>query len=510
MGIIAVIIFVAPEFARGSNESSKIPKDLKIAEYFTSFGSFNGWGPLHDQKNNPILNCCLRGATESELKALGINDLQERLTQLEQVNLIEKAEGRYQLAFPAIVGQKRVALQKYAEQVAKQLLPFGERMIEQIRPYLQDREEMLYHVLWSDIMDMPIAWNSARVVMNKQVESGDTSIDNKVWLLYPSHRFRVGTNYYSTSSSSKCITWNRNTPRPNTIHRIISRYESDLVDAVKKNCPIKSVDAKESLSKYGLVDKAGRVQIYTLESNSKEVEVYMNLGTEFGQQTMNYLDVPKVAVMLDVSPGMAFVIAYHEVCWQLLQDLVEKKVLTVPNIVAKADADPKDAYQLVSLIMMSKVTYPFLETEMSQEEKATIKRFNEIKKKILSGEKYFNLSTPVDGLLSYISAVISKNADTCRKTKAVKMNEPIEFEPDLINECNNICIYRTEPLLEKPKEGDIHPIYITYIMPEGKKSSVDVQVFIYHQSGWRKLFNNGNVLWIDWRRDIEHMKSCLK
>ena len=47
-------------------------------------------------------------------------------------------------------------------------------------------------------------------------------------------------------------------------------------------------------------------------------------------------------------------------------------------------------------------------------------------------------------------------------------------------------------------------------MPDGKKTSMEVQVFIYHLNAWRKLFNNGNVLHIDWRKDIERMKSYLK
>lgn len=489
-------------------EEYKIPKDLKIAEYFSCFGSFNGWGPLNDQKNNPILNFCLRGATESELRALEINDLQERLLQLEQVNLIRKVGDQYQLAFPAIIGQKRAKLQEYAEQVAKQLLPFGEKMIEQIRPYLKEREEMIYHVLWSDIMDGPLSWNTAMVEMDKQVKSGDTSIYNKIWLLYPSHPFRVGTNSYNTSSGHLRITWSHNTPSPNVIRRIISQYESELVRAIEEKRPIISAGARSALGKYGLVNGAGTIQVYTLKSDTKAAKVYMKLGTEFGQQTMNYLDMPKVTDMLDVSPGVAFVIAYHEICWQLLQNLVEKKVLIVPDIVARAGEDPNDAYQLVSLAIVPKAMYPFLKTEMSKEEKATIQRFDEIKQKVLAGEGYFNLSTPVDSMLSYLSAALSKDENMLKETVAMKISgtiPPVLFET-IEKQYRRICIYRVQAISLDISEGDVHPIYTMF---EGEKEFSDVYVYIYRNGKWRQLFNQGNAK-TDWRESVDHIKGLLK
>jgi len=218
------------------------------------------------------------------------------------------------------------------------------------------------------------------------------------------------------------------------------------------------------------------------------------------------LDVNKVADMLGVSPGVAFVIAYHEICWQLLHDLAEKKVLGVPRIVAKAGTDTSQAYQLISLVIVQAAKYPFLETEISEQEKATTKRFNEVKKAIVAGQKYFNLSTPVDGLLSYMSALVSKDADAYRKTQAVKRTGPVEFDQDWIDQYKHMCIYRVEVWPKKPAEGDLHPIYV---MAEGEQEFSDVEVFIYQQGGWRKLFNNGNPR-TDWRKAVDWAKSLLK
>ncbi len=135
-------------------EELQFPKNLKVSEYFSFFGSGGiDWQALNDPNNNPILVACIEGSTEESLKALGIADLQQRLEGLERGNLIRKADGRYALAFPAVVGDKRAQLREYAEQAAQKLVPLGEKMIAQIRPHLAGRDQMLYHVLWSVVMD---------------------------------------------------------------------------------------------------------------------------------------------------------------------------------------------------------------------------------------------------------------------------------------------------------------------------------------------------------------------
>ncbi len=336
-----------------ASTETKLPADLKISEYFTFYGSWGiDWGALNDPANNPILNACLRVATEEDLKSLGIANLRERLTRLERGGLIKKSKECYSLAFPAIVGQKRAQLQEYIEQTAKELLPLGRTMIEQIRQHLKDREEMLYHVLWSDIMDGPLAWDMAQSKLKEQIKTGDISITNKAWLLYPAHPFRVGTNSYNIPSGHLRITWSRNTPSPNAIRKIISKHEDDFVEAIEKNSSVKTREAREAFHKHGLVDEAGKVQIYALDSETdfQAVQDYMKLGEDFGREIVIHLDTAKIANMLEVPAGVALLIAYHEVSWQLLQNLAEEKVLKIPRIVTKAGTDPKEAYQLVSLI----------------------------------------------------------------------------------------------------------------------------------------------------------------
>jgi hypothetical protein len=361
---LAYILLMALSLSVLYASQPQLPDDFKVSEYFSFFGSGGiDWQALRDPNNNPILIACLKGIADESLKPPGILDVQKRLERLERGNLIRKVDGRYILAFPAIVGDNRDRLQKYAEHAARQLFGLGEKTIAQIRPHLAGRDEMLYHVLWSIVMDGKPAWDEARAEMNRKVNAGDTSIQNKAWLLYPSHPFRAGTNSSSNSFGHLKVTWSRNTPSPNAIGRIIWQYAGELTRAVEQDRAVETADVKDALSKYGLVDEAGKVRFYIIQSDSDAAAVYMKLGTEFGRQMMTHLDVNKMAEMLEVSPGVAFVIVYHEICWQLLHDLSDKKVLTVPQIVAQAGTKTGDAYQLVSLEIKPKVKHSFLEKE---------------------------------------------------------------------------------------------------------------------------------------------------
>jgi len=505
--LVSVLVLM-PSVGAAFGEMWQPPKDFKVSDHFVCYGSGNiswDWRALDDPNNNPILVACLAGATDESLRALGVADLPQRLEKLQRANLVRKTEHGYTFAFPAVIGEKRARLQEYVEQASKPLLPFAERMVADIRPHLAGREEMLYHVLWSDIMDASFAWDIARAAMTRQVPSGDTSSDNKGWVIYPPHPSDVGTNTYNTMTGNLCITWSRNTPSPNAICDAVSQHEVELVDAVEKNGVVTSKAAKDALGKYGLVDDTGRVRLYTVAADSEAAKAYVELGRQFGQEIMNHLDVTKVADMLGVAPGVAFLIAYHEVCWQLLHDLAPKGSLPVPELVARAGADLSKTRELVTLAIVPKASYPFLETAMSEQEKAAIKRFNEVKSKILAGEKYFNLSTPVDALLSLISATVSKDADSYRKTNPGTDSAP-EFDQGWIDDYKQMCIYRVEPWSKTPAEGDVHPIYVA---DEGKKEFSDTEVFIYRGARWQKLFNNGNSR-TDWRQGVDWAKSLLK
>ena len=467
---LAYSLLIVQSFSAVYANQPQLPDNFKVSEYFSFFGSSGiDWQALGDPNNNPILLACIKGTTDESLKSLGMPDIQQHLERLERGNLIKKSDDRYILSFPAIVGDKREKLREYAVQAAQQLVPPVEKMIAQIRLHLAGRDEMLYHVLWSVVMDGGPAWDAARAEMNKKISAGDTSTENKAWLIYPSHPFQAGTNSWNRPSGHLKVTWSRNTPNPNAIGRLVSQYASQSIQAIEQDSTVEPADAKNALSKYGFLDEAGKVRLYIIKSDSEAAKSYAELGEQFGRQIMDQLDVKKVAEMLDVSPGVAFVIAYHEICWQLLQDLAEKKALEVPQIVAQAGTKTSDAYQLVSLTPIKSTRDPLLDTEVSAEESQAIEEFRRIKSQIIAGESYKDTSTPLHAVLTHLSEL-----------------GPGQTKDYFIG----LDIFRAPAPPAKPQEVSLWPVFA------GDTELADTFVLVYSKGQWIWIGNmGGNYDW---------------
>lgn len=493
-----------------SGQEPVIPKSDRVVDHFSWYGGRGGidWESLREEKNDPILRACLGGAAKADLEKLGLEDLEERLSRLEQGNVIRKAGDRYVLAFPVIIGQRRTELQKRVEHAAAAVQEEAEKIVERLRTqYLKDRPEMLYHVLWSVIMDGEAAWDAAAAELARQASGGDCSHDDKGWVMYPRHPYYVGTNSYPIRSGELRITWSPATPAPDSICSAIQPHESELVAALGEKRPLKAGPAQETLRKYGLVDEGGKVLAYAFQED--QAEAYGGLGSRFGQMVISKLNIAELAKSLGVTPGEAFLVSYHEVCWEVLGNLGKKGILKAPHVPRSEPTALARVVELVSFKLVAPFEDAFLRTEPTEEEKAAIRQFDEARSRILKGEKYSDTSTPVATLLSYISAVLSKDMDAFRNVMAMRI--PASFDnrifdtPGAAAHYRSLRIFRVAAWPRNPAEGAVHAIYVMY---GGESRFSDVRVFIFHKGQWQKLFNTGNPT-DDWQEVFRRVKNRL-
>jgi hypothetical protein len=305
-------------------------------------------------KNNPILNACFAGATFEELKDLNIDDLDTRLKKLQEGNVIKQTNGRYFLAFPAIVGGKRAKLQQIIEQIVAQLMPTAEDAVKQLRHHLNQQPEMLFHVLWSIVMD-GVAWQTVQTEFNNQLNKDKVSLEGVGWLMYPSHSYDCGTNTYNDLQIGTVkITWSTTTAltpsAPWVLHETIKKYDIQLMQSLTTGQPIKNQQVRQDLAQYGLVDDIGQLTAYIIDPNSQAAQTYWKLGLEFGRKAMINLDIQKIADILDVTLKQAVVIAYHELCYEILKQLAEKGTIRVPEILLNPQAGTSQTHHLISII----------------------------------------------------------------------------------------------------------------------------------------------------------------
>jgi len=336
---------------------NELPEQMEFRRHFHCYNCNVDWNALADLKNNSILIACMTGATREQLESLLIPDLTARLQELQRGNLIIKNEDAYELAFPAIIGTKRAKLQEAVEHTASALLPVSEEIIQKIIPHLQGREDMLYHVLWSIVMD-GVAWITVKTELGEQLNKDNVSIRGISWVMYPNHPYDFGTNTYDDLQIGKVkITWSTTTAltpsAPWVLHETIKKYDNQLTQSLTTGQPIKNQQARQDLAQYGLVDDKGQLTAYIIDTNSQAAQIFYQLGLEFGRKAMAHLDVQKITDLLDVTPEQALVIAYHEICYEILKKLATKETLQVPEIVLKSEAGSDQTYRLISIISIS-------------------------------------------------------------------------------------------------------------------------------------------------------------
>lgn len=348
---ITCILLCMQKPSRAFVAEDKLPKEIEFRLYFHCYNYPIDWAALIDLKNNPILNACTTGATAKELESLQIPDLEARLQKLQNGKLIRKVGPRYHLNFPAIVGKKQTELKKLVESTALKLLPASEKMTQEVAAHLKGHEEMLYHLIWSIIMDGPVAWDTLENELIKQLKKADASISGTIWMAYPNHPYRAGTNTYNDLKNGAVkITWSLTTPMPPTIHEIIKRYESELFQSVTTGRPVEDQRASQALAKYGLVDEKGIGRVYLIDPSSQMAQTFGKISHKFGTEVMTHLDLQQAARMLGVTPVQALIIVYHELCYVLLEQLARKKILEVPEIVLKPGVELDQTFRLVSVI----------------------------------------------------------------------------------------------------------------------------------------------------------------
>ena len=314
-----------------AGQESEVPANVSMQSIFSNY-SYPGidWGALNDPKNDALLRACLHGATRSDLAGLPVTDLQTRLTTLEKGKLIRQLDDRYSLNFPVVVGAARVRLASSVHPAAVELLPTVRQMIGRIRPLLGNDQDMLYHFTWSIMMDGQVAWPVVELQLKRIL--GKDAVDLRTcWWLYPNHRCRAGTNTYGDSSGMLIISWHELVPLPDQVREILRASDDAATISAMKREPIPRDKITDKLRAYGFVGDGNRSRLFILDASSPLVPVVSQCSAQFAQLAMTHMNVEAIAKDLGAEPEQAAVIAYHELCYEILGILSTSGNLTIPR-----------------------------------------------------------------------------------------------------------------------------------------------------------------------------------
>jgi tetratricopeptide (TPR) repeat protein len=332
----------------GSGKKSEIP-DVNLREKLSYFSGGEArksikFSLLRDSINNRIALLCVDGASQGQLEKTGIDDLGQRLDTLIKGNVLYHVaiDGKYYVSFPVFVGEKRKELAKIVNKAVEKLIPTAEAMITRLQEALKDRQDMLFHVLWSRIIDE--IWGNAW-----ELEFPGGKFPDVGWVVYPEHPYAVGTNYYNMPGDGvMAATWSNHFDEHLAV---VEKLFFELHQAAWDK-PVKEGPAKNRMIEYGAFDRDGRFSIFTFRYGDSMDQLFDQMTREYAAALKGVFDYNALGRKFQVPADELFIVILHETAYAVFEKLHRSGKLEVPGIlIQEGDKDKKDARVLFSLIL---------------------------------------------------------------------------------------------------------------------------------------------------------------
>jgi tetratricopeptide (TPR) repeat protein len=294
---------------------------------------------LKESFNNEIGLACIDGATLSDLQRLGISDLPKRLSQLLDGHVLVERNGRYHLTMPVLMGKRREIIGHAVRERAPALRPCVERILSQLRSEVKGNEAIVFHLLWSRIIDE--SWE----MIWRGCFSDGSYLPAVTWVIEPEHPFAVGTNSSSLpGDGSFSFTWSYNMEN---LAAGLWTLGLPLYKAAR-GLPLNQ-DERKRLQTYGFLDaKTGRNKTFYYERGDRLDLFFERMRARYASEASRAYDFKSLARMVDVDPGEFLIILLHETAYELFNNLDRSGTLRFPEVLRTGELAAK-SLDLMSL-----------------------------------------------------------------------------------------------------------------------------------------------------------------
>ncbi len=155
----------------------------------------------------------------------------------------------------------------------------------------------------------------------------------------------------------------------------------------------------------------------------------------------------------------------------------------------------------------------FVETQISPRERESIEYLRKTKQEVLQGHKFDDLSTPVNALLTFLSAYQNRDPNAILRVCPLAKTSPILLSPEMgakfLGILGKATLFRVDVENRSPQESDLAAIFFT--VPPGQKTD-QILKFGYVQGAWRFLGSAGGapVVRQDWRPGAQPAEAATR
>jgi hypothetical protein len=132
---------------------------------------------------------------------------------------------------------------------------------------------------------------------------------------------------------------------------------------------------------------------------------------------------------------------------------------------------------------------PFLLTAISSDEEERLRQADAVRRKILQGSRFQDVSTPACAFLTRLSAVVHSDVNAMKAVHvaAAQINEQYFAVPQRRNwaqQMRHLNVHRVPPAPANPGTGAVSCVFAIY-----DQGFEEAHVYFYYDGGWRFLFN---------------------
>jgi hypothetical protein len=350
MKLVTALVLAGASLAVAGLQDTGIPPARRVLEAHLSHGI--GASPFdsdiwHDELNATLVVRSARGAALAELRQItgDPQDLSARLLKLEQAGFLRVESGRVRTTFPILIGRDRTTYEALLSNAAASI---ERRMRADWEELLGDLEargwaEWAYHFVWSQTMDSGFAW--APMMEQRQVPPLSRLV---VWVVYPGHPFKSGTNYYPDSElrdQMLAVTWRFGSS--NTVGRAGGAWRSVWAAALGEAL---TAGDRQRLRAMGLTDARERPRIPVVRKTDALYARLEKLSGQHVRLVAEHLPLARLTALTGADRELAFAMAYHDVSWDVLRRMVERGALAVPPALREGAGDDVSMAGVCALI----------------------------------------------------------------------------------------------------------------------------------------------------------------
>ena len=296
------------------------------------------------------------GLSKKDLDSLNIPYTYSQLKLLQIYNLIRFENNKYYSNIPILDEKQTNQLRIQSKQIANNIIPIIDNDIKDLVAYLStiNRSSNTFSIIASYVID-GLLWEKFEKKKLIQSNSYDSAYpwSGYFWVLASRRNFKYGTNTDTDSTITIALT-NGGT------YRIMESYYKgeDLIKIMLNNMRVsgKVTDERviKNFGKYNIFNKQGDIIIpVIIENNQNKLYMLSNqIADKICDLIISNVNIDEYVKAYNFKDKeQALIILSHEIMWDLLSLIDEKKLVEKPIILREpSKAEMKDASDLIYII----------------------------------------------------------------------------------------------------------------------------------------------------------------